>query len=474
MTNKIPFMWPLKNHNNSTLIVNGSGEKINYGSFLVSSNALANEILTRCIIFCLCKNCTGSLLGYVTFINNKIVPLMLDSKIDKQQLRNLTKIYKPNYFWIPLDMKSSFRNYKIVYSDYNYALIKTNYNHEYPIYKELALLLTTSGSTGSKKLVRLSYSNIKSNMTDIAKYLDLNKTDRTITTLPMNYAYGISIINSYLHVGASIILTDNTIVQKEFWHQLKTYGATSISGVPYTFELLEKLRFLKMKLPTLRTITQAGGKLLPELHEKLAHYAITTKKHFYVMYGQTEATARISYLPYKHTLDKCGSIGIAIPNGKLTLIDSNSVKITKPEINGELVYEGSNVMLGYAKTGSDLVNEDEYNSKLHTGDIAKIDCDGFYWIVGRKSRFLKIFGNRINLDEIELLLKIRFKKMEIACSGIDNNMDVYITNNNKILKVRQYLIRIIRLNKTAFTIKHVNKLPRSESGKIIYKELDKE
>ena len=217
-------------------------------------------------------------------------------------------------------------------------------------------------------------------------------------------------------------------MQKQFWNFFSEYNATSFGGVPYTYEMLDKLRFYRMKLPSLRYMTQAGGKLLPELHKKFAEYAEQNNKKFIVMYGQCEATARMGYLPYEKSVEKCGSMGIAIPGGKFRLIDVNGDNINEPFITGELVYEGDNVTLGYAECTDDLAKGDERHGVLYTGDMARFDKDGYYYIVGRKKRFLKVYGNRVSLDEIDMLIKGRFSDIECASAGIDDNVYIFIVN----------------------------------------------
>jgi acyl-coenzyme A synthetase/AMP-(fatty) acid ligase len=287
--------------------------------------------------------------------------------------------------------------------------------------------------------------------------------------MPMSYTYGLSIINSHLWVGASIILTGQTLMQKEFWQQFKDYAATSFGGVPYIYEMLEKLHFFRMDLPHLKTMTQAGGKLSPESHKRFAEYAGANDKKFVVMYGQTEATARMSYLPAEKSLEKYGSMGIAIPGGEFNLIDIDGNEIKEPEIIGELVYKGANVTLGYAENGADLKKGDERGGILITGDMAKRDADGFYYIVGRKKRFLKIFGNRVNLDETERLLNSAFKDIEFACGGVDDKMTIYTTNN--LVNITKFLLEKTGLHPNAFKIITVKKIPRNEAGKILYSEL---
>jgi acyl-coenzyme A synthetase/AMP-(fatty) acid ligase len=289
----------------------------------------------------------------------------------------------------------------------------------------------------------------------------------------MSYTYGLSIINSHLHVGASIILTSKTLMQKEFWQQFKELKATSFGGVPFTYEMLNKLRFFRMDLPSLHTMTQAGGKLSPELHKKFAEYAKEQGKHIVVMYGQTEATARMSYLPHEMSLEKCGSVGIAIPGGKLSLMDIDGKKIDEAEITGELVYEGANVTLGNAERGEDLVKGDERNGILVTGDMAKRDADGYYYIVGRKKRFLKIFGNRVNLEEAEMLIKEEFEGLDCACAGFDDAMYIFITDDSVMNDVRHFITEKTGLNHTAFRIKYIDIIPKKESGKTLYIDLEK-
>ena len=238
----------------------------------------------------------------------------------------------------------------------------------------------------------------------------------------MNYTYGLSIINSHLLVGAVLLLTEKALTQKEFWNFFKEAGATSFGGVPYTYEMLDRLRFYRMELPSLRYMTQAGGKLIPELHKKFAEYAEKNGKKFIVMYGQCEATARMGYLPADKAIEKCGSMGIAIPGGRFRLIGLDGSTVTEPYTTGELVYEGDNVTLGYAECGEDLLKGDEQHGVLETGDMAQFDEEGFYYIVGRKKRFLKIYGNRVNLDEIDRMVKGEFLGIDCAAAGVDDHM----------------------------------------------------
>ena len=254
-------MWQLDKFKNNTAVITESGEKITYGELDAHCHALTDRIGKRCLVFNLCKNEIGSLAGYIGFLNAKIVPLMLKADLDFELLQECIRTYKPDYLHVPSGMVSQFDGYQEVYKNLNYSLLKTPYDCIFELNEELALLLTTSGSTGSPKLVRQSYKNIEANTKSIVEYLNLDESERAITTLPMNYTYGISVLNTHLRAGAGVILTEKGLMQKEFWLQFKEFEATSLAGVPYTYEMLNRLRFFRMDLPSLRYMTQAGGKI---------------------------------------------------------------------------------------------------------------------------------------------------------------------------------------------------------------------
>ncbi len=446
------------------------GTQYKYKDLYEQERLFAGQLATqRSLVFVLCTNTVGSILGYVSCLNYGHVAVMVDASLDSDLLQALIKTYSPNFLWVPQDNEDQFTGNKR-YSAWGYTLIEYN-NELIDLHLDLALLLTTSGSTGSPKLVRQSYQNILANTQSIVEYLQIDATERPITTLPMNYTYGLSIINTHLFVGATLILTQHGIMQSEFWQRMKSEEVTSIAGVPYIYEMLDRLRFCRMKLPSLRTMTQAGGKLSLKLHEKFATYAQEQGKKFIVMYGQTEATARMGYLPAEYALKKIGSMGMAIPGGRFALVDMNDQEITEPEVVGELIYYGDNVTLGYAERVEDLSKGDERHGVLHTGDMAKMDQDGFYYIVGRKKRFLKIFGSRVNLDETERLLSLQFEGLDCACSGVDDKLKVFITNADLKKNVEQFLPEKLGFHPSAFAVEVIQQIPRNDAGKILYTQL---
>lgn len=466
-------MWDFSEYEQNIALIDDNDKIVRYKDLINFGSNLQRVIDSRCLVFILCENAVGSIMGYTAFINNAIVPILVNAHMESGLLGNLITAYKPRYLWLPDENRDGFSQYTDVYSAYGYCLLKTDFDENYEINDDLCLLLTTSGSTGSPKFVRQSYTNVRSNAESIVEYLELDSSEKPITTLPMNYTYGLSIINSHLMVGATILVTDKGLMQKEFWKFFKDKEATSFGGVPYTYEMLDRLRFYRMDLPSLRYMTQAGGKLIVELHEKIAKYASETHKKFIVMYGQCEATARMGYLPADKAIEKCGSMGIAIPGGSFRLIDVDGNEIGESHVTGELVYEGPNVTMGYAESFLDLKNGDERGGVLHTGDMAQFDEDGYYYIVGRKKRFLKIYGNRVNLDEIDRLIKGQFNNIDVASTGIDDHMYIFLTNESIASDVKEFVVNKTKLNQAAFKTVIIDEIPKNDSGKTLYKELAK-
>jgi long-chain acyl-CoA synthetase len=455
---------------NRIAVITDAGVHLTYGEISSFSKSINEFIPYRCLVFCLSQNTLGSLCGYLSFISNAIVPVMIDSGMNRRFLEELIDAYKPEYLWLPNDRVHEFISHPIIFSNYNYSLIKLETTTKFTLHNDLALLLATSGSTGSSKFVRISYGNLKANATAIADYLSIDEQERPITTLPMCYSFGLSIINSHILKGATILLTSKTLVEKDFWTFLKDQKASSLSGVPYTFEILEKLKFLQMDLPFLKTLTQAGGRLKEYVNKKVAEYAVNAGKRFFVMYGQTEATARMSYLPPPYSQSKQGSIGFPIPGGEFHLIDNNGDTISEFDIPGELVYKGKNVSMGYAVSGDDLKKGDENQGVLFTGDVAKRDQDGFYFITGRKRRFMKLYGNRLNLDETERLLEKTIA--DCACTGEDDKMIIYITDKTRLTEIQHYVAAKTGIHPTAFSVQHREEIPKNAAGKIIYSKLN--
>ena len=429
----------------------------------------------RCLIFCICRNEPGAVMGYLGGLENNAVPMLLGSDIGQRQFEKFFETYEPEFLWAPNGWveENCHRKFQKIYETYGYVLWKTVFP-SVPMNGKLALLLATSGSTGDSKLVRLSRENLVANAESILTYLKLQERERPITTLPMQYTYGLSVINSHFLAGACILMTTASMVQREFWDFFEKEKATSFAGVPYTYEILKRMGIFERKFPSLNSITQAGGKLSPVLQKKVGTWAKEQGIDFFVMYGQTEATARMSYLPPERCLDKIGSIGIQIPGGRFALEDGQGREIDSSHTVGELVYYGANVSLGYAQSKLDLQCADERKGRLLTGDMAMRDSEGYYYIIGRKKRFIKIFGVRVALDECEQVLTARFPEAEFACTGTDDRMEIYTTDREIAEYISEFLSGYLQLNQKAFTGYYISDIPKNASGKILYMELKHE
>jgi len=447
--------------------IDSKGQQISY-SELVEFSTVFNEVIgKRTLIFILSENTVGSLAGYVASISSKIVPLIVDAAIDSTSLLKLITIYNPEYLWVPksCSLNGKVDHYDVKFDFLDFKLLRLFYNTPV-VYKDLSLLLSTSGSTGSPKLVRHSYSNLEQNARNVAEFFQLSVKDKPVAMLPMNYTMGLSVITSHLFAGATVLLTTQSLTDKEFWNFIRKNSATSFTGVPFSFEILSKLRFFKMDLPSLELLSQGGGKMSKQLFADFSTFAKKNNKRFIATYGQTEGTARMSYLAPEDAIQKIGSIGKPIPNGKFYLIDTEAKIIEESNISGELVYEGPNVTLGYANSLDDLKKGDEREGILKTGDIAMRDEDGFYYIMGRKSRFLKIYGLRLSLDEIENLIRSEFE-VNCHCSGDDDLLKVFLTETSIAPLVSKYIVEKFGLFHKAFKITILEEIPRNNYGKVV-------
>jgi acyl-coenzyme A synthetase/AMP-(fatty) acid ligase len=449
-------------------VITEQDELLTYARLAAVSDRLRAELEPRSVALLACGNNLESIVGYLACLRARVVPLLVSSAADVGQLATLIEAYQPEYSWVPNGHALAATG-EVAHLSGGYRLMRNRGQAAAAAVAPnpaLGLLLTTSGSTGSPALVRLSYGNIDSNTDSIVKYLGIGSGDRPITTLPMSYTYGLSILNTHLRRGATIILTSRSVVDKAFWETLRRHEATTFGGVPYTYEMMWKLRFPKMDIPSVRILTQAGGKLAKDLARDMAQACAAKSIKFIVMYGQAEATARMSYLPAEQAVTKAGSIGVAIPGGSLWLEDATGAAITAPNVEGELVFKGANVSLGYAYSRDDLAKGDENNGVLKTGDLAIRDADGCFYITGRKKRFLKLFGNRVNLDDVERLLSEA--GFECACAGVDDHLKVFTTQTDGHARIRQLLAERTGIHPSAFDVTHIPRIPRNESGKIVY------
>lgn len=366
-----------------------------------------------------------------------------------------------------------------------------NAGSTHALHPDLALLLSTSGSTGSPKLVRLSHGNLTANAESIAAYLGITADDRAPTVLPLHYCYGLSVLHSHLLRGASLIVTDRSVLDDRFWEEFRHHGATSLAGVPYTFELLDRVGFSGMRLPSLRYVTQAGGKLPPESVRRLAGLGRRGGWDFYVMYGQTEATARMAYLPPRLAAECPQAIGVPVPGGAFRIDPLHSDHSSSdhsssdpsssdpssgdpssgdpaggclPGDAGELVYSGANVMLGYASTPADLALGATV-VELRTGDLARQLPNGLYEVVGRRSRFVKVAGLRVDLGRVEAVLR---EQGVDAHAAADGEAVALAVPPGQAARAAEAARQATTLPPHAFAVVELATTPRLSTGKIDY------
>ena len=457
--------WPKE----SVAAIDAQGNQLTYGElrdFAVQTGAM---MPARSLLFLLVENNVGGIAWTIGNICAGNVPLILNAHLDESLYASLFELYQPPYICVPEQMAEKFA-YETVMSRYGYTLMRTG-NDACPMNEELSHLLPTSGSTGSPKLVRHKYENIEAAALNISKFFELTDKDRPLMVLPLYYTMGLSMVFSHFYVGATVLITNQSMTDRGFWQFMKEQRATSFTGVPYSYDILNLMRFFRMDLPHLTLLTQGGGRMSKELNLKFAEWCRDNGKRWIATYGQSECTARMAWLPAKWAVEKVGSIGIAVPNAELSLIDMEGNDITTPHTEGEMCYRGKNVTMGYAQSREDLLKGDERHGFIRTGDLAYFDEDGCYYIVGRMGRFLKLFGMRVGLDECERIIKGKFPNLECACVGTDEKMLVYLTDAQYKDLVKEELVSRLKLVATSLEVRAINEIPKNEAGKTLYAKL---
>lgn len=411
------------------------------------------------LAFLYLDNSIASVKMLLQCLNSRLTLALLSPKLHLDYKQRLEEVYAPYYIYdvtrtdIPgwdLQDNMLFCNSKGIRN---------------VIHPDIKVLLSTSGTTGSPKFVKLSEDNLEQNALSILDYLPVNSNDVTPLNLPVFYSYGLSVFTTNSIAGGQVVCGNRDVVQKEFWEDMERYGYTSVAGVPYVYEMLHRIGFNRKEYPSLRYMTQAGGKLNATLISSFGEYLADRNKQFFVMYGQTEASARMAYMPPQDLLTKNGSIGKPIKGGQFTLA---------PDTN-ELLYSGPNVFGGYATTAADLTAFERL-PVLHTGDVATCDEDGYYYITGRLKRFVKLFGTRINLDEVESILKQEIQGETFACVGVEDKhlLAFHRTNGLEESYIRSLLAKKLGLHPTAFKAQLVEDFPLTPNGKLDYTALQKQ
>lgn len=414
------------------------------------------------LAFCFSDNSIKSVLFYLGCLLAGLPIALFESKLLAERKLALFNIYEPDLVLCDAEDGPLLQNAGYTPGNIEGTDVWFKTRSAVDPSSDLALLLSTSGSTGSSRMVRLTLRNIEANTVSIIEALGITQQDVAITSLPIHYSYGLSVLNTHLYAGATVVLTEPAIMTGDFWKTFRQHKCTFLAGVPYTFELLDRLDLKRLNLPSLKKLTVAGGKLKPELAEKYHKLMSERGGEFFVMYGQTEATARIAILPPHMLPQELGSAGIAIPGGTL--------KIEEPDAKGygEVIYEGTNVMLGYADSAQDLTLGDVNKGRLPTGDIGYLNEHGCLYVTGRLKRFAKIFGYRIDLDAIESLVR---KYCYCGIVSDDNNIYIFTEKDCDIESIKEALEAEVNISRSVFLFRSLETIPHLSSGKMDYVQM---
>jgi len=427
------------------------------------------EFLKKKRLLCLieCYNSYESIISYISALSFGSVPLLVNENLNNIFFKRYILKYLPDYIFT----KRKFINkrYKLIRTINNLNIYKSKNFIKKKLFKDLAILLPTSGSTGSPKMVRISYKNLYSNTLDICNFLKIKKKDNVITTMPFSYTYGMSIINSHLMRSANIFVYSGSVIQKNFFDILKKFKITTFGGVPYIYKLLIKIGLERLKFKSLKYITHAGGALDSNSLLQLYKFCKQNNLEFISMYGASEATSRMSYLPFIYMKKKIGSIGKGLQNS-FVIKDQNNKKIIEPFKKGELVYEGNNVCLGYANNWKDLALGDKNSSILMTGDEGFFDNEGFFYISGRKSRYIKLYGHRISLDDIEKNLNKKYSNCYVKFIG--EKIIIFSNKNYHIDELTNFIFKKFYIKKNLIDFIKIKKIPYTLNKKIDYNKLN--
>ena len=400
------------------------GREVSYAELKELSDRAADGLKPHTVKVLLGKNDLDTMVRLVGYINHGIVPLLLPTTIDKDLLQRLVAEYEGA-----------------------------------PTHPDLALLLSTSGSTGSPKLVRITAGNIVGNSRICVDAMPITPSVRMMMILPAIYAFGLSVACTCLSAGAALVMSERSVMDRELHRLMLATKATHFVGVPYMYEMLDRLRFFTNEMPDLKCLLVSGGAMAPVLRRKYAEWGRDRGIVIREGYGQTETAGFMSFISTDSEMEKIGSIGRVVKDCRFWLEEE------------ELVYEGPNTAMGYALTAADLLKEDEWHGVRHTGDLARIDEDGYVFITGRASRFLKVYGCRVSLEDVERLVKDEFEGIDCAATGSDNHLKVFITDSGKMQSVQQLLVAKMHFNAGAFAVKAIDALPRRAAGKVQYAAL---
>jgi acyl-CoA synthetase (AMP-forming)/AMP-acid ligase II len=442
---------------------------------LALAGAIASE--RKRLVFLFCGNSCETVIGLLGAAAAGHAIALIDPSLAADKLSALIAAYQPDLVLSTPDIGEKLREQALGWGDWRShesraGLVEwTTRDPGAPsidIDPALQLLLSTSGTTGSQKYVRLSRDAIVANAKQIAQALAIDDRSIGIAHLPLHYSYGLSVVTSHLAVGGQVYLVNDSITSPSFWSKIGSVGGSHFPGVPFHYAALARLG-AGLIPNSVKVFTQAGGALDPRIQAKIHDWATQRDGRFFVMYGQTEAAPRMTTLQHADFMRKAGSVGAALSGGRLSIVDDMGAPMPA-DAAGTVVYEGPNVMLGYAMARSDLDKGDELGGRLETGDLGRLDEEGFLYLTGRAKRFAKIAGYRLGLDEIEQEL---FAVCSVACIDLGEKIAiVHEQQSETALKARlRELAANYKVPSSSFSLLKTAQIPRGASGKINYAQL---
>lgn len=447
-----------------TALISSEGQRVTYGELRVDILHMRESIPERCLMVIVCDNSVATIRFYLAAVAADCVPLLLGTDLYEEYLKNYIHLYQPQFIWMSKSKRKDASNWgRLCYETEQHILIDTGIPKG-PMYEELAILLTTSGSTGNPKTVRISNKNIRENTKAIINALQLEENAIGVTILPMNYTYGMAICNMHMIMGATLIVTDYKVMDPRFLELVRNENITNIQGVPFVHEMLNRLGFYDDIMDSINLVTMGGGRAKAELHEKMNRVFAGKKIRFCAVYGQTEGTTMLTKLPDGKMMNDTECIGTACLGMEAW---------TDPD-TGELIFQGSSVCLGYAEKKEDLALGDVNHGILRTGDLADIDEKGKIYLRGRIRRFIKMAGIRVNLDDIENLVRKNIEGIECACCGSDDHMHVYVTQPNLSNTIKKLISGQIPVSGIMLSVRYIPEILHNSNGKIDYQKMETE
>ncbi len=438
------------------LLDDHSQKWLTYGQLEVEVSAFAAKLpATRSLVFLYLRNNINSVVAFLGALRAGHAVALLDADLPTASKLELEQLYCPEVtISVPLE---------------GVCNVACNAHQNGDIHPDLAVLLSTSGSTGDPKFVRLTEENLASNASAIGKVLGITAESVAAAHLPLHYSYGLSVLTSHLAAGAAVLLTQKGFMDRDFWPLIKAHKINHFPGVPFHFEMMNRLGFNRLGLDGIQTLTQAGGRLDTEIKQAAHTFMESVGGKFYVMYGQTEAAPRITTLSHADFADHNSSVGPALEGGTLHIRDENGGAVSPGE-EGQVYYHGPNVMMGYAANRADLVRGNELQSWLSTGDIGFLDKKGRLTLTGRTGRMGKVYGLRVNFDAIEKLAQT------VESSAVlqkDNSVVTFHTGDDTEQSAMLDLYKKhFTLPFMAYKFVVLDELPTTERGKLDYRALE--